>query len=71
MSVCLDLTELRLGEGVLLLTQIHLTQYLSLPCNPMVTFGFLFWLCPVECPRLLQTISCNFPMVKMPSRAMS
>lgn len=71
MSVCLDLTELRLGEGVLLLTQIHLTQYLSLPRNPMVTFGFLFWLCPVECPRLLQTISCNFPMVKMPSRAMS
>lgn len=70
MSVCSDY--------MLLLTQIHLTQYLfltslprSAPMCPSEALAFLLWVCPVECPSLLQTISCNFPMVKMPSGMMS
>ncbi len=56
-----NLSELWLREGVPFLTQL---QYFCLMapslCPPGEVFGFLFWLCPVECPCLLQTISCHF-----------
>lgn len=41
------------------------------PSTPPPLPGGGFWLCPAEFPWLLQTISCNFTIAKMPSRKLN